>query len=150
LLHFSLQSQRHQAVFPRKMAPQLSSQRDPTEQNATEVSRLKNTEGIKMGDLLSGGAVKPAPIEAAAHSSNQPSAEAEDNDSDPEYESVKILKGHPSLRDPIELPIIAKHADTGERKTLWAKMDTGSDANIIVEKVVERLGLQSKIISSHL
>jgi len=129
------------------MPPQPSSERDPTEQTATEMSQPKNTEGTRNEDLLSGDAAKPTPVFKA---SKKPLVEADDNDSDSDYESVKILKGPPSRRDPIELPIIAKHGDSGERKLLWAKMDTGADVNLIAAKVVERLGLQSKITASNL
>jgi hypothetical protein len=132
------------------MPPQPSIQRDPTEQNATHVPHTKNTEPVRNNeDLSSGDAVKPPPVETgSSETSKKPLVEVKDDDSDSEYESVKILKGHPSLRDPIELPIIAKHAGSGERKVLWAKMDTGADVNVIAAKVVERLGLQSKIITA--
>jgi hypothetical protein len=52
---------------------------------------------------------------------------------------VKVLKGDPEVRNPTELPIIAT-TSTGERKVLWAKMDTGADINIIAEKLVHKLG----------
>jgi hypothetical protein len=167
LFRFPLDGIKLYSVFPRKtlkMPPQSSNQRDLTEQNPAQVSHPKNTERTENEDLsevVSSGAVKPAPVEkgstkAATYSNSSPPSSkkhiigAEDNDSDPEYESVKILKGHPSLRDPSELPIIAKHAVSGERKILWAKMDTGADVNVIAAKVVERLGLQSKITTSNL
>jgi hypothetical protein len=113
-------------------------------------------------EAISGGAVKPSAVEVTTpstapteYSSVSPSSkkqkqEAVHADSDSEYETVKILKGHPSLRDSSELPIIAQHAYSGERKILWAKMDTGADVNVIAAKVVERLGLSSKIIDSHI
>jgi len=148
------------------MPAQSSNQRRLMEQNPTEVSHRKKTEHTENGDLLgfmSGGATKPALIgegssdatitmysNSSPPSSKMPLLEAEENDSDSEYESIKVLKGHPSLRDPSELPIVAKHADSGERKILWAKMDTGADVNIIAAKVVERLGLTSKITTSNL
>jgi len=65
-------------------------------------------------------------------------------DSDSEHEMVKIRKGDAHLRDPTELPIIAT-ASSGERKTLWAKMDTGADLNIITDKLIARLGLTNDI-----
>ena len=61
-------------------------------------------------------------------------------DSDSDYETIKVRKGHPSLRDPSELPIVTKD-HLGERKVLWAKMDTGADVNVMAEKAVSRLGL---------
>ena len=66
------------------------------------------------------------------------------SDTDSDYETIKVRKGHPSLRDPSELPIITK-AKNGSRKVLWAKMDTGADVNIMAAKVVERLGLTHRI-----
>lgn len=66
------------------------------------------------------------------------------SDSDSDYETIKVLKGHPRYRDPTELPIIAETAQ-GVPKILWARMDTGADVNIIAEKVVERLGYTSRI-----
>lgn len=146
------------------MPPQPSSQKDLPEQNSTELSHpndTKHTENEGSSEFASGGAAKPlhtkkGSSEAAIHSnpsspsSKKPLLETEDDDSDSDYETVKILKGDPSLRNPSELPIIVKHADTGERKVLWAKMDTGADVNVIATKVVERLGLLSNITTSHL
>jgi len=65
-------------------------------------------------------------------------------DSDSEYEHIRVLKGKPSARDPTELPIVATTAN-GERKIIWAKMDTGADINIIAEKLVDRLGRTADI-----
>lgn len=135
------------------MPPQSSNQTDPTEQNRTELSHPKNskrTENEDSSGFVSGGAAESATYSnSSPTSSKKPLLETEVNDSDSEYESVMILKGHPSRRDPSELPIITEHADSGERKILWAKMDTGADVNVITAKVVGRLGLQSKITSSN-
>jgi len=65
-------------------------------------------------------------------------------DSDSEYETIKVLKGDANVRNPTELPIIAT-TSTGERKVLWAKMDTGADVNIIAEKLVHKLGRAHEI-----
>lgn len=146
------------------MPPHSSSPTDLPEQNPSEFSHPNNkrrTENEDSSSVALGGAVK-APLtetgnfEAATYSNLSPRSpkkpffDTEDLDSDPEYESFKILKGHPSLRDPSELPIVAEHAESGERKILWAKMDTGADVNVIAAKVVEKLGLQSKITASKL
>lgn len=92
----------------------------------------------------------PTEYSSVSPPSKKRKQEVAHEDSDSEYETVKILKGHPSLRDPSELPIIARHAHSQERKVLWAKMDTGADVNVIAAKVVERLGLSSKITDSHI
>jgi hypothetical protein len=68
----------------------------------------------------------------------------EHTDSDSDYEWIRVPKGDPDVRDPTELPIIMENI-SGERKLLWAKMDTGADVSIIAEKIVERLGLTSEI-----
>lgn len=94
-----------------------------------------------------------APVEystVSPPSSKKRKQEAIHEESDSDYETFKILKGHPSRRDPSELPIIAQHHHSGERKILWAKMDTGADVNVIAAKTVERLGLTSKITDSHI
>jgi hypothetical protein len=118
-------------------------------------------------DSVHGGEVKPvgdnsSPISAPSpatpltetSTSSRPSKkrkqlhehEDEHSDSDSDYEYFKILKG-PSLRDPTEIPIITTNT-AGERKLLWAKMDTGADVNIIAEKIVQRLGKSGDIQAS--
>jgi hypothetical protein len=117
-----------------------------------------------------GGAVKPveaksSPVPAASPSTpntetsqsaepskkrkhlQEPEHESDSTDSGSEYETILVRKGHPKHRDPTELPIITKNT-SGERKLLWAKMDTGADMNLIAEKIVERLGLTSEIKQS--
>ena len=111
---------------------------------------------------ISGGPVKPSQSKAGAPSTapskdstvspklpRKRKQDAVEDSSDSEYETIKVRKGHPSLRDPSELPIIAEHGYSDQRKVLWAKMDTGADVNVIAAKVVERLGLSSKITTSH-
>ena len=85
-----------------------------------------------------------------SHLSKKRKQDMVQDESDPEYETIKVRKGHPSLRDPSELPIIVEHGYSGQRKVLWAKMDTGADVNVMAAKVVERLGLSSKITKSHI
>jgi hypothetical protein len=71
-------------------------------------------------------------------------SEHDHSESDSEYETCKILKGDPSKRDPTELPIVMTNA-AGERKVLWAKMDTGADFNLLAETTILRLGRSSEI-----
>lgn len=59
---------------------------------------------------------------------------------DSDHEIVGMKKGHARHRDPTELPLIIKNS-TGERKTLWAKMDTGAGLNVTTEKLIAKLGL---------
>jgi len=61
-------------------------------------------------------------------------------DLDVDYELHAIRKGEAHTRDPTELPLIIENS-TGSRKILWAKMDTGAEANITTEKLVSKLGL---------
>jgi len=86
---------------------------------------------------------------APSQSSKKRKQDMIQDESDSEYETIRVRTGHPSLRDPSELPIVAEHGYSGQRKVLWAKMDTGADVNIIAAKVVERLGLSSKVTKSH-
>jgi hypothetical protein len=60
-------------------------------------------------------------------------------DIDSDYESVMIRKGDPNVRNPTELPLVVTNS-TGERKILWAKMDTGADMNVTTEKLIAKLG----------
>jgi hypothetical protein len=62
------------------------------------------------------------------------------------YEKAYVLSGHPADRDPSEVPLIAQNAE-GERKTLWAKLDTGASMNVMEENVIRRLGRESEIES---
>jgi hypothetical protein len=118
-------------------------------------------------DTTDGGEVKPIETNSSPIAASSPSTpnteiskssaspkkrkqlhedEHENADSDSDYETLKVLK-NPSDRDPTELPIITTTA-TGERKLLWAKMDTGADVNIIAEKIISRLGRSNQIVTS--
>jgi hypothetical protein len=135
-------------------------------QEQREVSPFSNPSGQEESpESVHGGEVKPlennsSPISAPSPATplteiskpSQPSTKRKQlhehehghPDSDSEHETIKIRKGHPSERDPTELPIITTNT-SGERKILWAKMDTGADFNIIAEKIVQRLGRSSEI-----
>ncbi|TID14629.1 hypothetical protein E6O75_ATG08775 [Venturia nashicola] len=63
---------------------------------------------------------------------------------DSDHELIGMKKGHPRHRDPTELPLIIKNS-AGDRKTLWAKMDTGAALNITTEKLIAKLGLTDLI-----
>ncbi|KAE9970925.1 hypothetical protein BLS_004685 [Venturia inaequalis] len=63
---------------------------------------------------------------------------------DSDHELIGMKKGHPRHRDPTELPLVIRNS-AGERKTLWAKMDTGAGLNVTTEKLIAKLGLTHRI-----
>jgi hypothetical protein len=81
-----------------------------------------------------------APTEYTMHSTSPDQHKHNDLDLDSDYELHAIRKGDANTRDPTELPLIIENA-FGSRKILWAKMDTGAEANITTEKLVSKLGL---------
>lgn len=55
------------------------------------------------------------------------------------YDLFKVARQDPSQRDSAELPLVARRAVDGREVTLWAKMDTGADCNVINRSTVRAL-----------
>jgi hypothetical protein len=132
--------------------PVKRSKKRPSEESIEAVSSggpVKST-ATDMQSSASPDVAPPQPaLSGQSANTDKPVVVHEESDSS-DYETIKVLKGHPSRRDLSELPIIAEHYKTRERKVLWAKMDTGADVNVIAAKTVQRLGLSSKITDSHI
>jgi len=56
-----------------------------------------------------------------------------------DYDIFKVARYDPSKRNAAQLPIIATRWEDKAEVTLWAKMDTGADANVINRSTVNSL-----------
>jgi hypothetical protein len=112
--------------------------------NEVESSSIPNFSGevLPIKDYSSTHSFTPStpPTDSTNISVSTKKRKGECLDIDSDYEAVGMRKGDPNVRNPTELPLVVKNS-TGERKILWAKMDTRADMNITTEKLVAKLGL---------
>ena len=56
-----------------------------------------------------------------------------------DFDLFKVARREPEDRDSAELPLVARRLHDGKDVTMWAKMDTGADANAINRSTLEAL-----------
>ncbi|KAF2090986.1 hypothetical protein K490DRAFT_62316 [Saccharata proteae CBS 121410] len=93
-------------------------------------------------DVLSTGRETPLDTSTELAPATQSSKEISRSPSpaDSNYAPGWILKGEPSERDPTDIPLVALKLPDSKPVTLWAKLDTGADFNLIARATVEKLG----------
>lgn len=118
---------------------------------SSDIESIEETESVSI--INNGGEVLPSESLSSTPSDTQPSPiensyskkrKASDLDIDSDYEPVGMKKGNPESRNPTEMPLLIQNS-CGEKKVLWAKMDTGADMNIIAEKLLAKLGFSHLI-----
>lgn len=94
------------------------------------------------------------PISGSRSSTPHPGASEQDLEvyegNDPEYEYIKLPKKRsydlfkvsrlqPQERDSAELPLVVLRETDGQDVTMWAKMDTGADSNVINRSTMDAI-----------
>lgn len=66
------------------------------------------------------------------------------------YDLFKVARQKPSERDSAEMPLVVRREIDGEEVTMWAKMDTGADCNVINRSTVSAIFGSGKQLDRHL